>query len=95
MATTLAWKGIEGGVEALVTSPFRFADRCLLGHRSHYPSTFIAYLYLSGAQWGIGYSQNVNNYNRQFNGGFGRLLTDLLNNKTLKIEVDHNLDVLQ
>jgi ADP-heptose:LPS heptosyltransferase len=59
----------------------------------YYHATFVAYF--SGARWRVGYSENVNEYKKQINGSFDRLFTHVLNDKTLRHEVEHNLDVIR
>jgi ADP-heptose:LPS heptosyltransferase len=55
--------------------------------------TFVAFF--SGARWRVGYSENVNQQKQQLNGSFDRLFTHVLNDKTLRHEVEHNLDVIR
>lgn len=52
-------------------------------------------LYFSSAPWRMGYSENVNGWKKQLNGGFDRLLTHVLYDSSLKHEVEHNLDVIR
>lgn len=59
----------------------------------YYHGTFL--LYFSGALWRVGYSENVNAYKKRLNGSFDRLLTHVLEDSTLKHEVEHNLDVIR
>ncbi|MEM1995641.1 MAG: glycosyltransferase family 9 protein [Thermoplasmatales archaeon] len=58
----------------------------------HYHATFVAYF--SGAPWRVGYSENVNDRKQRLNGGFDHLLTRVLNDNTVKHEVEHNLEVI-
>ncbi len=59
----------------------------------HSSATFLAYF--SGAPWRVGYSENVNIDKKQLNRGFDRLLTLVLQDNSLKHEVEHNMDVLR
>lgn len=59
----------------------------------YYHATFLAYF--SGAPWRVGYSENVNDRKQRLNGGFDRLLTRVLNDNTVKHEVEYNLDVIR
>jgi heptosyltransferase-2 len=59
----------------------------------YYNTTFVAYF--SGAPWRIGYSENVTDDKLLLNGGYDYLLTHVLTNKTLKHEVERNLDVIR
>src|SRR5438105_3765395 len=59
----------------------------------YYHATFVAYF--SGAPWRVGYSENVIDHKRKFKGGLDCLFTDVLDDKTLKHELEHNLDVIR
>lgn len=59
----------------------------------YYNATFISYI--SGAPWRVGYSEGVIDYKRQLNGGYDRLLTHALTERTLKHEVERSLDVIR
>lgn len=59
----------------------------------YYHATFVAYF--SGAPLRIGYSERVNAQKRRLNAGFDRLLTQALDDRTTKHEVERNLDVLR
>jgi lipopolysaccharide heptosyltransferase II len=59
----------------------------------YYHARFVAYF--SGARWRVGHSANVNEHKQRLNRSFDRLLTHVLNDKTLRHEVEHNLDVIR
>jgi ADP-heptose:LPS heptosyltransferase len=59
----------------------------------YYHATFVAYF--SGAPWRVGHSANVNKHKQRLNRSFDRLLTHVLNDRTLRHEVEHNLDVIR
>lgn len=59
----------------------------------HYHGTYL--LYLSGAPWRVGYSENVTAPKKRDNRGFDFLLTHVLENNILKHEVEHNLDMIR
>lgn len=59
----------------------------------HYHTAFVAYL--SGAPRRLGYSERVTDQKGLLNAGFDRLFTDLLDDRTPKHEVEHNLDVVR
>ncbi len=59
----------------------------------YYHATFLAYF--SGAPLRIGYSERVNAQKRRLNAGFDRLLTQALDDRATKHEVERNLDVLR
>lgn len=59
----------------------------------YYHAAFLAYL--SGALWRVGYSENVIDHKRRLNHGFDRLFTHVLDNNSIKHEVEHNLDVIR
>lgn len=59
----------------------------------HSSATFLAYF--SGIPWRLGYSENVNIDKKQLNRSFDRLLTHVLQDSSLKHEVEHNMDVLR
>ena len=83
----------------------RVATRHLWKHRfdlailprwdvDYYHGTFL--VYLSGAPWRVGYSENVNAAKKHLNRRFDRLLTHvLLDNSDLKHEVERNLDIIR
>ncbi|MBI2902071.1 MAG: glycosyltransferase family 9 protein [Candidatus Methylomirabilis oxyfera] len=56
-------------------------------------ATFVAYF--SGAPWRLGYSENVIDRKRRLNAGLDRLFTHVLDENSLKHEVQHNLDVVR
>ena len=58
-----------------------------------YHAAFVAYL--SGARWRAGYSEGVIDHRRRLDAGFDRLFTHVLQDKSVKHEVEHNLDVLR
>lgn len=58
-----------------------------------YYGTYLAYF--SGARWRIGYSEKVTAAKKRDNMGFDRMLTHVLEDNTLKHEVEHNLDVIR
>jgi ADP-heptose:LPS heptosyltransferase len=58
-----------------------------------YHGTFV--LYFSGAPWRVGYSEKVIDRKRRSNQGYDRLLTHPIHDRTLKHEVEHNLDVIR
>ena len=59
----------------------------------YYDATFVTYL--SGARWRVGYSENVIEHKRRLNGGFDRLFTDVLDDRTGKHEVQRGLDLIR
>ena len=59
----------------------------------YYHGTFL--VYFSGAPWRVGYSEGVISHKRRLNGGYDRLFTHVLNDSTVKHEVEHNLDVIR
>ena len=59
----------------------------------NYHGTFI--VYLSGAPWRVGYSENVNAQKARLNRGFDRLLTNVLQTgRNPKHEVERSLDII-
>ena len=58
-----------------------------------YHATFLAYF--SGAPWRVGYSENVNEDKLRINNNYDRLFTDVIDDNTLKHEVERNLDVIR
>jgi lipopolysaccharide heptosyltransferase II len=56
-------------------------------------ATFV--LYVSGASWRVGYSENVNARKKQLNARFDRLLTHALEGAALKHEVERSLDAIR
>lgn len=59
----------------------------------HYHGTFV--LYFSGAPWHVGYSENVIDHKRRLNSSYDLLFTHVLDDNTLKHEVEHNLEVIR
>jgi heptosyltransferase-2 len=59
----------------------------------YYHASFVAYF--SGAPSRVGYSDNVIDHKRRLNGGLDKLFTHVLDNKVLKHEVQHNLEVIR
>lgn len=59
----------------------------------YYNATFLAYF--SGAHWRVGYREDVSCDKSRLNNGYDRLFTHVLDNKTLKHEVQRNLDVIR
>lgn len=59
----------------------------------YYHGTFVTYL--SGARWRVGYSEKVTAYKGEHNKGYDSLLTHVLEDKAVKHEVMHNLDVVR
>jgi lipopolysaccharide heptosyltransferase II len=56
-------------------------------------ATFLAYF--SGAPWRIGYSEHVNARKQRLNKGFDLLFTHVLHDRTLKHDVERNLDMVR
>ncbi len=59
----------------------------------HSSATFLSYF--SGTPLRLGYSEKVNVDKKQLNRSFDRLLTHVLQDSSLKHEVEHNLDVIR
>src|SRR2546426_1503766 len=59
----------------------------------YYHATYVAYF--SGARWRVGYSENVDEHKLRLNGSFDRLFTHVLNDRTLRHEVERNLEVIR
>ena len=59
----------------------------------YYDATFL--LYFSGAPWRVGYSERVSREKHQRTRGYDRLLTHLLDDRSLKHEVERNLEVIR
>lgn len=58
-----------------------------------YHGSFVTYF--SGAPWRVGFSENVIEHKRRLNRDFDGLFTHVLEDHTLKHEVERNLDVLR
>lgn len=84
-ALRLAWKHLWQGRFDLAILPRWDTDG--------YHGTYL--LYFSGARWRIGYSENVTAAKKRDNMGFDRMLTHVLEDNTLKHDVEHNLDVIR
>lgn len=84
-ALKLAWKHLWRRHFDLAIVPRWAADHC--------HATFVAYF--SGAPWRVGYSEKVTDLKQRANSGFDRLLTHVLDDNTMKHEVEHNLDVIR
>ncbi|MBI3583570.1 MAG: glycosyltransferase family 9 protein [Nitrospinae bacterium] len=59
----------------------------------HYHGTFI--VYFSGASWRVGYSENVIERKKKLNSGYDYLFTHVIDDKTVKHEVEHNMDLIR
>jgi heptosyltransferase-2 len=58
-----------------------------------YHASFVAYF--SGALWRVAYSEKVTKTKKQLNRGYDHLFTHVLDDRTSKHEVDHNLDIIR
>ena len=83
-ALNFAWKHLWKRRFSLAIIPRWDFDHC--------HATFVTYF--SGATWRLGYSENVIAHKKQANENFDLLLTHIINDNTLKHEVEHNLDVI-
>jgi len=51
--------------------------------------------YLSAASWRVAYSENVNRNKKRYNRGYDKLFTDIIDNRSAKHEVLHNLEIIK
>ncbi|HEY9868647.1 MAG TPA: glycosyltransferase family 9 protein [Candidatus Obscuribacterales bacterium] len=58
----------------------------------HFFASYLAYL--SGATCRIGYSERVTAHKQRYNSGYDRLFTRVLCDKSIKHELEHNLDII-
>jgi heptosyltransferase-2 len=58
-----------------------------------YHAAFVAYS--SGATWRLVYSEHVNESKSELNRGYDQLFTHILEDKTLKHEVEHSLEIVR
>jgi ADP-heptose:LPS heptosyltransferase/SAM-dependent methyltransferase len=56
-------------------------------------AAFVAFS--SGATWRLAYSEHVNENKRQLNRGYDRLFSHILEDRTLKHEVEHSLEIIR
>ena len=84
-ALGLAWKRLRRHRFDLAILPRWDADI--------YHAVFVACS--SGARWRLAYSEHVNESKSELNRGYDQLFTHILEDKTLKHEVEHSLDIIR
>src|SRR4029453_4128088 len=85
------WKALRLAARSLWKRNFDLAIVPRWG-ADHYYSSYIAYL--SGAPRRVGYSESVTEYKLRFNRGYDLLFTDVLHDRQLKHELEHDLDII-